>query len=154
MPYHLSASFDNFGRDTTGEHRGGLVASTDSLIGFQDRLSVAANVARSSFNPYIDYKDFDLKAKTNTYSTYVSHPLINTVKGKLNFNTSLNIKTSTSKVAGFKYAEYKDYNIALGVGGNYNFSGSMFYGSLYSTNGTIKDKIRNERKRLKSILTL
>ncbi|MBO6280889.1 MAG: ShlB/FhaC/HecB family hemolysin secretion/activation protein, partial [Alphaproteobacteria bacterium] len=91
MPYHLSASFDNFGRDTTGEHRGGIVASTDSLIGFQDRLSVAFNVAKSSFNPYIDYnvpvnrygtragvsymfgkskvtsgeyKDFDLNAKT------------------------------------------------------------------------------------------
>ena len=171
-PYHLSASFDNFGRDTTGEHRGGLIASTDSLIGFQDRLSVAANVARSSFNPYIDYsvpvnrygtragisymygkskvtsgeyKDFDLNAKTNTYSTYISHPLINSAKGKLNFNTSLNMKTSTSKIAGFKYSEYKDYNAAIGFGGNYNFTRSILYGSLYSTNGVIKDKIRNER---------
>lgn len=172
-PYHLSASFDNFGRDTTGEHRGGLVASTDSLIGFQDRLSVAANIARSSFNPYIDYsvpvnrygtragvsymygkskvtsgeyKDFDLNAKTNTFSGYVSHPLIDTAKGKLNFNTSLNMKLSESKISGFKYSEYKDYNAAIGFGGNYNFSKSIFYGSLYSTNGTIKDKIRSERK--------
>ena len=178
MPYHISASFDNFGRDTTGEHRGGLIASTDSLIGFQDRLSVAANVARSSFNPYIDYsipvnrygtragvsymygkskvtsgeyKDFDLNAKTNTYSTYVSHPLIDKARGKLNFNTSLNKKTSTSKIAGFKYADYKDYNLAVGFGGNYNFSGSAFYGSLYSTNGVIKDEIRNERKKFTKV---
>ncbi len=171
MPYHLSASFDNFGRDTTGEHRGGIVASTDSLIGFQDRLSVAFNVAKSSFNPYIDYnvpvnrygtragvsymfgkskvtsgeyKDFDLNAKTNTYSGYISHPLIDTTKGKLNVNTSLNYKTSTAKISGFKYSDFKDTNLAIGLGGNYNFEKSVFYGSLYSTNGVIKDKIRHE----------
>ena len=171
MPYHLSASFDNFGRDTTGEHRGGLVASTDSLIGFQDRLSVAFNVAKSSFNPYIDYnvpvnrygtragvsymfgkskvtsgeyKDFDLNAKTNTYSGYISHPLIDTTKGKLNVNTSLNYKTSTSKISGFKYSDFRDTNVAIGLGGNYNFEKSVFYGSLYSTNGVIKDQIRHE----------
>lgn len=173
MPYHLSASFDNFGRDTTGEHRGGIVASTDSLIGFQDRLSVAANIARSSFNPYIDYnvpvnrygtragvsymfgkskvtsgeyKDFDLDAKTNTYSVYVSHPLIDKAKGKLNINTSLNYKTSTSKISDFKYSNYKDTNIAIGLGGNYNFEKGVFYGSLYSTTGVIKDQIRHESK--------
>ena len=171
MPYHLSASFDNFGRDTTGEHRGGLVASTDSLIGFQDRLSVAFNVAKSSFNPYIDYnvpvnrygtragvsymfgkskvtsgeyKDFDLNAKTNTYSGYISHPLIDTTKGKLNVNTSLNYKTSTAKISGFKYSDFRDTNVAIGLGGNYNFEKSVFYGSLYSTNGVIKDQIRHE----------
>ncbi len=171
MPYHLSASFDNFGRDTTGEHRGGIVASTDSLIGFQDRLSVAFNVAKSSFNPYIDYnvpvnrygtragvsymfgkskvtsgeyKDFDLNAKTNTYSGYISHPLIDTTKGKLNVNTSLNYKTSTAKISGFKYSDFRDTNLAIGLGGNYNFERSVFYGSLYSTNGVIKDKIRHE----------
>lgn len=173
MPYHLSASFDNFGRDTTGEHRGGIVASTDSLIGFQDRLSVAFNVAKSSFNPYIDYnvpinrygtragvsymfgkskvtsgeyKDFDLNAKTNTYSGYISHPLIDTAKGKLNVNTSLNYKTSTSKISDFKYSDFKDKNVAIGLGGNYNFEKSIFYGSLYSTNGVIKDQIRHESK--------
>ena len=173
MPYHLSASFDNFGRDTTGEHRGGIVASTDSLIGFQDRLSIAFNVAKSSFNPYIDYnvpvnrygtragvsymygkskvtsgeyKDFDLNAKTNTYSGYISHPLIDTAKGKLNVNTSLNYKTSTSKISDFKYSDFKDTNVAIGLGGNYNFEKSVFYGSLYSTNGVIKDQIRHESK--------
>ena len=171
MPYHLSASFDNFGRDTTGEHRGGLVASTDSLIGFQDRLSVAFNVAKSSFNPYIDYnipinrygtragvsymfgkskvtsgeyKDFDLNAKTNTYSGYISHPLIDTAKWKLNLNTSLNYKTSTAKISGFKYSNFKDTNVAIGLGGNYNFEKSVFYGSLYATRGVIKDQIRHE----------
>ena len=173
MPYHLSASFDNFGRDTTGEHRGGIVASTDSLIGFQDRLSIAANIARSSFNPYIDYnvpvnrygtragvsymfgkskvtsgeyKDFGLNAKTNTYSGYISHPLIDTAKGKLNVNTSLNYKTSTAKISGFKYSDYKDINMAVGLGGNYNFEKSIVYSSLYITNGAIKDQIRKENE--------
>ena len=173
-PYHLSASFDNFGRDSTGEHRGGVVASTDSLIGFQDRLSVAANIARSSFNPYIDYnvpvnrygtragvsymygrskvtsgeyKDFDLYAKTHTVSGYVTHPLIDTAKGKLNLNTSFNMKDSQSKISGFKYSNFRDYNLAVGVGGNYNFEQSVFYGSSYLTNGVIKNKILREHER-------
>ncbi|MBR3501359.1 MAG: ShlB/FhaC/HecB family hemolysin secretion/activation protein [Alphaproteobacteria bacterium] len=180
MPYHLSASFDNFGRDTTGEHRGGIVASTDSLIGFQDRLSMAFNAARSSFNPYIDYnvpinrygtragvsymfgkskvtsgeyKDFDLNAKTNTYSGYISHPLIDTVKGKLNANASFNFKTSTAKISDIKYSDYKDTNVAVGFGGNYNFTKSMFYGSLYSTNGVIRDKIRHKSDHFTKINT-
>ena len=169
FPYHLSTSFDNFGRDTTGEHRGGIVASTDTLLGYQDRLAVAFNIARSSFNPYIDYsvpvnrygtragvsymfgkskvtsgnyKDFDLEAKTNTYSAYVTHPLIDSAKGKLNLNASVNEKFSTAEIAGMKYSNYKDLSVAFGVGGNYNFEKSIFYGSSYITRGTIKDKIR------------
>lgn len=171
LPYHLSASFDNFGRETTGERRGGLVASIDSLIGFQDRLSLAANVARSSFSPYIDYsipvnrygtragvsymygkskvtsgdyKDFDLNAKTNTYSAYVTLPLIAAAKGKLNFNMSFNWKTSKSEISDFMYSDYGDANVAIGFSGNYNFGSSIFYGSSYLTYGKINDRIRDE----------
>ena len=177
-PYHLSASFDNFGRDTTGVHRGGVVASADTLIGFQDRLSVAANVSRSSFNPYIDYsvpvnrygtragvsymygkskvtsgeyRDFDLIAKTHTVSGYVTHPLINNAKTKLNFNTSLNMKFSNSRVSGMEYSDYDDYYAAVGLGGNYNFSKSMFYGSSYLSHGIIKDRIRHQQERFTKI---
>lgn len=178
FPYHLSASFDNFGRDTTGEHRGGLVASTDSLIGFQDRLSIAANVARSSLNPYIDYnvpvnrygtrvgvsymygksevtsgeyQDFDLDSRTNTYSGYISHPLIDKAKGKLNANASFNLKTSTAKISDIKYSDYEDTNVAIGLGGNYNFEKSTLYGSLYLTKGEIKDKMRQESERFTKV---
>ena len=173
FPYHLSTSFDNFGRDTTGEHRGGILASADSLLGFQDRLAVAFNLARSSFNPYIDYsvpvnrhgtragvsymygkskvtsgeyKDFDLISKTTTISAYVTHPLIDTSKGKLNISTSINEKFSTAEIAGMRYSNYRDYSVAVGLGGNYNFEKSVFYGSTYVTRGTINDKIRHDHE--------
>lgn len=178
FPYHLSASFDNFGRDTTGEQRGGLVASSDSLLGFQDRLSIAFNVARSSFNPYIDYSipvnrqgtrigvsymygkseintgeyaNFDLTAKTKTISGYLTHPLIDTPKGKLNLNTSINAKNSHAQISDITYSKYKDYSAAIGFGGNYNFDKSVLYASSYLTHGIIKDHIKDDNQHFTKI---
>ena len=172
FPYHLSTSFDNFGRDTTGEHRGGLVASSDSLIGFQDRLSVAFNMSRSSSNPYVDYSipinhsgtrmgisymygkseisldnnaDFDLTAKSRTLSGYLTHPLIDTSKGKLNLNTSVNAKNSHADISDITYSKYKGRSVAVGFGGNYNFNNSMLYASSYLTSGVIEDHIKDKK---------
>lgn len=170
FPYHFSASWDSFGRETTGLLRGGLMLSTDSLFGFQDRLTGAINMARSSFTPFVDYnvpinrkgtrfggsymygkskvssgnyKDFDLNANTHVFSTYLSHPLIDNQKAQLKINTSANIKLSTADISGYKYTNYKDYNLAVGLGGRYNFSRSVLFGSVYSTNGIIHDDIRS-----------
>lgn len=168
FPYHFSASWDSFGRETTGLLRGGLMASADSLFGFQDRLTGAINLARSSFTPFVDYnvpinrkgtrfggsymygkskvtsgnyKDFDLNANTHVFSLYLSHPLIDNQKAQLKLNTSANFKLSTADISGFQYTKYKDYNLAIGLGGRYNFRRSVLFGSLYSTNGIIQDDI-------------
>ena len=170
FPYHFSASWDSFGRESTGLLRGGLMLSTDSLLGFQDRLTGAVNLARSTTNPFVDYnfpvnrkgtrvggsymfgnskitsgeyKDFDLTAKTHIFSVYASHPLVDNEKMQLKFNTSANIKLSTSDISNFRYTNYKDYNLAVGFGGRYNFNKSVLFGSLYSTNGIIEDEIRS-----------
>ena len=170
FPYHFSASWDSFGRESTGLLRGGLMLSTDSLFGFQDRLTGAVNLARSTTNPFVDYnfpvnrkgtrvggsymfgnskitsgeyKDFDLTAKTHIFSVYASHPLVDNEKMQLKFNTSANIKLSTSDISNFRYTNYKDYNLAVGFGGRYNFNKSVLFGSLYSTNGIIEDEIRS-----------
>jgi hemolysin activation/secretion protein len=127
-------------------------------------------MARSSFNPFVDYnvpinkkgtrlggsymygkskvtsgdyKDFDLNANTHVFSTYISHPLIETQRAQLKLNTSANIKLSTADISGFQYTNYKDYNLAVGLGGRYNFNKSVLFGSLYSTNGIIQDDIRS-----------
>lgn len=170
FPYHFSASWDSFGRESTGLLRGGLMLSTDSLFGFQDRLTGAVNLARSTTNPFVDYnfpvnrkgtrvggsymfgnskitsgeyKDYDLTAKTHIFSVYASHPLVDNEKMQLKFNTSANIKLSTSDISNFRYTNYKDYNLAVGFGGRYNFNKSVLFGSLYSTNGIIEDEIRS-----------
>ena len=170
FPYHFSASWDSFGRETTGLLRGGLMMSADSLLGFQDRLTGAINMARSSFNPFVDYnvpinrkgtrfggsymfgkskvtsgdyKDFDLNANTHVFSTYLSHPLIDNHKAQLKINTSANIKLSTADISGFQYTNYKDYNLAFGLSGKYNFKRSVLFGSVYSTNGIIEDSMRS-----------
>ncbi len=166
FPYHFSTSWDSFGRETTGLLRGGLMASTDSLFGFQDRLTGAVNLARSSFSPFADYnvpinrkgtrlggsymygkskvtsgdyKDFDLNANTHVFSVYLSHPIIDNQKAQLKFNTSTNFKLSSADISGFQYTDYKDYNLSVGLGGRYNFQKSVLFGSLYSTNGIIRD---------------
>lgn len=170
FPYHFSASWDSFGRETTGLLRSGLMVSTDSLFGYQDRLTGAINMARSSFNPFVDYnipinrkgtrvggsymygkskvtsgnyKDFNLNANTHVFSTYISHPLIENSRTQLKINTSANIKLSSADVSGFEYTNYKDYNLAIGLGGRQNFDKSVLFGSIYSTNGIIQDDIRH-----------
>ena len=170
FPYHFSASWDSFGRETTGLLRGGFMASADSLFGFQDRLTGAINLARSSFNPFVDYnvpinrkgtrfggsymygkskvtsgdyKDFDLNANTHVFSAYLSHPLVDNSKIQLKLNTSANFKLSTADIAGYQYTKYKDYNLAVGFGGRYNFKRSVLFGSIYSTNGIIQDDMRS-----------
>lgn len=110
IPYHFSASWDSFGRETTGLLRGGLMVSTDSLFGFQDRLAAAINMSRSAISPFVDYiipinkkgtriggsymfgnskvtsgeyRNFDLTTDTHVFSTYITHPLIESQKGSL-----------------------------------------------------------------------
>ncbi len=170
FPFHLSLSSDNFGRESTGLYRGGLMVSTDSLLGFQDRLSVAVNLSRSSANPYIDYnipinrkgtrvgvsymygknkvisgqyEDFDLNADTHTAKGYFTHPFINSEKGSLSLSTSANFKYSEAAIEGYVYSNYIDYNISVGLDGQKNFKRSILYGSVYSTNGLIQDRIRD-----------
>lgn len=171
FPYHFSASWDSFGRETTGLLRGGLMVSADSLLGFQDRLTGAINMARSSYNPFVDYsipinrkgtrfggsymygkskitsgdyRDFDLNANTHVFSTYLTHPLVDNQRFQLKLNTSANIKLSTADVSGFEYTNYKDYNLSAGFGTRYNFRKSVLFGSVYSTNGIIRDDMRFE----------
>ena len=173
LPYHFSASFDSFGRETTGLLRGGIMASADTLFGFQDRGTFGLNKSRSAISPFVDYnipinrkgtragvsymygknkvssgqyQNFDLEAKTHVLSTYITHPLINSPKGALNFNTSANMKFSDAFVSGFKYSSFNDYNIAIGFGGHKNFQRSVLYGSIYSTNGIIDDRMRGNSK--------
>ena len=173
FPYHFSASWDSFGRETTGLLRGGLMASTDSLFGFQDRLTGAINLSRGAQNPFVDYnvpinkkgtrvgvsymygnnkvksgqyRDFNLGANTHVLSAYITHPLIDSEKGSLSFNTSANLKFSKADISGFTYSHYKDYNFAVGFGGHRNFKKSVLYGSIYSTHGIIDDHIRHSSK--------
>ena len=173
FPYHFSASWDSFGRETTGLLRGGFMASTDSFLGFQDRLTGAINLSRGAQNPFVDYnfpinkrgtrvgvsymygnnkvkngqyRDFDLGANTHVLSAYITHPLIESEKGSLSFNTSANLKFSKATISDFTYSNYRDYNFAVGFGGHRNFKRSVFYGSIYSTHGIIEDRIRNHSK--------
>lgn len=173
LPYHISATFDSFGRETTGLLRSGILVNTDSLFGFQDRLSAAINASRSSISPYLDYnvpinkkgtrvgvsyiygrndissgqyRDFDITSRTNVFSSYISHPLIQNDRCSLSLNASANMKFTTSSISDYMYSKYNDYNIAIGLGGQYKFNKSILYGSIYSTNGIINNKMASEKE--------
>lgn len=174
FPYHITASYDSFGRETTGLLRGGILANTDSLFGFQDKLSAAINMARSSFSPYLDYnvpvnkdgtrvgvsyiygrsdissgqyRDFGIISKTNVFSTYITHPLVQTDRFSLNLNASANLKFANASISDYTYSKYNDYNISVGIGGQYKFKKSLLYGSLYSTNGVIDDMMQSNNEK-------
>lgn len=168
FPIHLSGSLDNFGGHSTGKTRYGAVLSFDSVIGFQDRLSVAGNWSDSSRTAYVDYnfplntkdtrlgisymygdsditngpyRDFDIHSKTETVSAYVSHPFIRDARTDLSGVASLNYKVMKNDISDFNYTSMDDVNLGLGINYQHKWDDAFMYTSHTFTNGYIDDKI-------------
>jgi len=83
FPLHFSPSFDDFGRDTTGLLRGGVVASCDSVLGFQDRLSSGTYMGRSSVSNFEDY-NFPIFNKGTRLGGTFSYSNVSVTSGEFN----------------------------------------------------------------------
>lgn len=121
LPFKLTGVFDNAGRDTIGLLRGGVMASTESLTGNRDRLSLGSYFGKGTqiyfgdynvpINKYgtragvsvsynhIDvikgpYRDFDISGNAFVYTAYISHPIINRPDFSLTSYTAGNFKTT------------------------------------------------------------
>lgn len=170
FPLHLSGSWDNFGRTATGLKRGGIVASTDSVFGIQDRFTGAINLSRSTVTPYVDYnipvnkagtrvgasymygnaevtrgdyRSWDIKSKTHVFSLYATHPLFQNERLNVNAITSVNRKMSSSDIKDFTYTKLNSTNLATGLNASYRFDTGYLYTSHIATNGIIQDKMLN-----------
>lgn len=123
LPFRLTGVFDNAGRDTIGLLRGGVMASTESLTGNRDRLSLGSYFGKGTqiyfgdynipINKYgtragvsvsynhIDvikgpYRDFDISGNAMVYTAYISHPIINRPDLTFTSYTAGNFKTTNT----------------------------------------------------------
>lgn len=164
FPIHLTPSLDNFGRSETGLERMGFALSTDSVFGVQDRLTSSMSMSRGSFNPFLDYnipinnkgtrigasymhgntniidgdyKNFNINSKIDTYSMYITHPLIEKEKFSLSAIVSANYKNATSTINNYEYTNLHDKSISAGLNGKYYVKDGLIYISNMITNGYV-----------------
>ena len=122
-PFHITGLMDNAGRSTIGEYRGGLMLQADSLTGNRDKLTLGAYASEYSVTPFADYnipvnkkdgrfgfsfsssnskvgrgdyRDFNIKSRSQNYSMYYTHPLYRRPWTELMSITSLSYKRATT----------------------------------------------------------
>lgn len=168
FPVHLIPALDNFGRSESGLERMGFTMATDNVFGVQDRLTSSISLSRGSFAPFVDYnlpvnnkgtrigasymhgntniidgdyKDFNINSKIDTYSMYVTHPLIEKEKFSLSGIVSANYKNATSTISDFEYTNLHSKSLSAGVNGKYYVKDGMLYFSNMITNGYVDDSV-------------
>ena len=126
-PFHLTALMDNAGRESIGKYRAGLMLQDDSLLGFRDKLTIGAYATRYSVTPfadynipvnkkdgrigfsfsssnskigYGDYKDYNIKSRSQNYSIYFNQPIIRKSYMELSSITSLEFKKAATNFDG------------------------------------------------------
>jgi len=171
FPFHLTPSFDNFGRESVGLLRGGIVASHDSVLGYQDRLTSGTYLGRSSVSNFEDYnfpifnkgtrlggtfsysnisvtqgayKDLDINGDTFLYSVYVQQPIITKERFSLGSSLSTNFKKSKTDIVGVPFSQLDDKSLVASLYARYNYKNGTIYTAHSFTNGMMeKEMIRS-----------
>lgn len=171
FPFHLIPTLDNFGRNESGLERMSFALATDNVFGIQDRLTTSMSMSRGSFAPFIDYnlpinrngtrigasymhgntniiegdyKDFNINSKIDTYSMYITHPLIEKEKFSLSGIISANYKNATSTISNFEYTNLHSKSISAGINGRYYLKDGAIYLSNTVTNGYVDNSLTGE----------
>ncbi len=122
-PYHIIPTFDNTGRKSIGELKGGVMLAHDSLLGYRDRLVLGTSLARGTTAAYANYgypignkgtringlfsynhikivegtfEPLRVTGNSFIYGVNLSHPFISNRKLKLYGNIGFNFKESTT----------------------------------------------------------
>lgn len=174
FPLHFTPSFDNFGRESVGLYRTGLVLTHNSLLGYQDRLTTGTYLGRSSVSNFEDYsfpifnkgtrvggtfsysnvsvtsgmyKDYDIKGNTFLYSAYVQQPIHTGPKFSLSSSLSANFKNSTTDIGPISaFSDIGDKSLTASIFGKYIYKHGMIYSSHAYTNGILENNVVNTRK--------
>lgn len=171
FPIHLIPVLDNFGRSESGLERMGFTLATDNVFGVQDRLTSSISLSRGSFAPFIDYnlpvnkkgtrigasymhgntniidgdyRDFNINSKIDTYSMYVTHPLIENEKFSLSGIISANYKNAASTISNFEYTNLHSKSISAGINGRYYVKDGLLYLSNMVTNGYVDNSVTGD----------
>jgi len=154
FPYRITGLFDNAGRKTIGEVRGGLLLNADSLFGVRDRLTVGAYKSQASFTPYADYNIpvnkydgrvgatfsmshseivkgpyamFNIGSRSYNYSLYYTHPLVRKPFFELTGYAGINYKQATTSFDKFDLYTDKITSAQLSLYARYDTKRGIWY---------------------------
>lgn len=162
FPFHLAIMTDNQGRKTVGTGRFGSMLSTDSLLGFRDRLSLGGYLGRGNRVGFIDYnipvghhgtrlgvsasagnisvvngpmRQFGVGGTSQVYSVYVTHPWYDAEGANVSSYSSANFKKSTSDIMDFKYYDKSTFSLTQGVTARKDTDRGIWYTGHFGSAG-------------------
>lgn len=154
FPFHITAMMDNYGRDSTGKVRGGLILKYDSLTKHRDPLTVGTYASKNSITPFADYnfpvnkKDgrigftfsssnskigngpyeiFNIKSRSQTYSLYFTQPIIRKPWTELSSTTSISYKHAATSFDGKDLYHDKITTATTGLSYRYDTKRGIWY---------------------------
>lgn len=161
-PYHLTPTFDNTGRESIGVLRGGLLFSSDSVLGYRDQFTAGysrakdTNLAYAGYNfpvgnrgtklgasfSYCDiaigsgpFRPLNIEGNAYNYSGYVSHPFISTDKFDFIGDIGVNLRQSTTFIDKAPIFTTQVRNLEIGLNFEYRDKYGRWMSRHSFTNG-------------------
>ena len=141
FPFRVSVMTDNAGRESTGKNRVGAMVTYDSVLGLRDKLSLGGYLGKGTRIGFADYnipvnkygtrfglsvaannidivkgpmRRWGIGGKSQVYTAYLTHPLVNDTGFNLNTYTAANIKHSSTDMVGIKLLENDTFSLTQG----------------------------------------
>ena len=154
IPFHITGMFDNAGRKSTGEFRGGLMLRDDSLTKHRDPLTLGFYANKHSITPFADYnfpvnkKDgrigfsfsssnseighgayriFNIKSRSQNYSLYYTQPIFRKPWTELTSVSSIAYKHSATSFDKVDIFEDKVTTATTGLTFRYDTKRGIWY---------------------------
>ncbi len=162
FPFKVSVMTDNAGRESTGKNRVGAMITYDSVLGLRDKLTLGGYLGKGTRIGFADYnipinkygtrfglsvsannidivkgpmRPWGIGGKSQVYSAYLTHPLVNNPDFNLNSYTSANIKHSSTDLTGIKILENDTFSITQGFTARKDTERGIWYTGHFGSAG-------------------
>lgn len=162
FPFKVSVMTDNAGRESTGKNRVGAMVTYDSLLGLRDKLSLGGYLGKGTRIGFADYnipinrygtrfglsvsannidivkgpmRSWGIGGKSQVYSAYLTHPLVNNQDFNLSSYTSANIKHSSTDITGIKILENDTFSLTQGFSARKDTERGIWYTGHFGSIG-------------------
>lgn len=162
FPFKVSVMTDNAGRESTGKNRVGAMVTYDSVLGLRDKLSLGGYLGKGTRIGFADYnipitkygtrfglsvsannidvvkgpmRPWGIGGKSQVYSAYLTHPLVNNTDFSLNSYTSANIKHSSTDLMGIKILENDTFSLTQGFSARKDTERGIWYTGHFGSIG-------------------
>lgn len=162
FPFKVSVMTDNAGRESTGKNRVGAMVTYDSVLGLRDKLTLGGYLGKGTRIGFADYnipiskygtrfgvsvsannidvvkgpmRAWGIGGKSQVYSAYLTHPIVNNPDFNLNSYTSANIKHSSTDITGVKILENDTFSVTQGFTARKDTKRGIWYTGHFGSAG-------------------